>query len=44
MRCSGHAGLAQLDLERVRVEFQKKVKVMMNLMKQMPRELLLVFR
>jgi hypothetical protein len=36
--------LAQLDLERVRAEFQAKIKVMMTLMRQMPRELLLVFR
>lgn len=28
----------------MRAEFQKKVKVMMNLMKRMPRELLLVLR
>lgn len=40
----GVQGLAQLDLERVRAEFQAKIKVMMTLMRQMPRELLLVFR
>jgi hypothetical protein len=41
---STSSGLAQLDLERVRAEFQAKIKVMMQLMRQMPRELLLVFR
>lgn len=39
-----HKGLAQLDLDRLRYEFQQKINEMMALMKQMPRELLLVLR
>jgi len=40
----GVHGLAQLDLDRLRYEFQQKINEMMALMKQMPRELLLVLR